>query len=111
MKLSERFSDLPVVYNDRSTLPGGLELDIYVPSLKVAFEINGPAHYKPIFGPEALKITQNKDKLKRRHCDDLGIKLFEVDISDMPRFKHFNLEKHTKFILGAVKTEIENKAS
>lgn len=39
-------------FNDRETI--GLKLDIYIPSLKLAFEINGVFHRKNIFGKLAF---------------------------------------------------------
>jgi hypothetical protein len=111
MRLSEVYKGLPVLYNDRKTLPDGLELDIYVPSLQLAFELNGPAHYQPIYGADALKKIQEKDKLKKIYCEERGIELLVVDISDLPKFKHPNLEKHTKFVLTEVKKRIQSETS
>ena len=65
--LNVKFNDMSVCY--------GYELDVYIPDLKIAFEINGPCHYKPIWGEETLKETQRKDKIKLKTCKTKGIDL------------------------------------
>lgn len=56
--------DFDIIFNDRSILESGYEIDIYIPHLKLGFELNGVFHYEPIFGDDKLKITQQKDILK-----------------------------------------------
>lgn len=62
------------VYNDRKFCEG-LEIDIYIPDLKLAFEINGIFHYKPIYGQDKLDKTQRKDKEKLDICNKKHTKL------------------------------------
>lgn len=44
-----------VNYHQKNVLSTNLELDFYLPELKVAIEIDGPSHFKPIWGQEALE--------------------------------------------------------
>ena len=37
------------------------ELDLFIPELKVAIEIDGPAHFFPIWGEEALQKNIRSD--------------------------------------------------
>jgi len=76
-KLKSEFPDLDFKSNDKSTI--GSELDFYFPSLKLAIEINGPFHYKPIYGEEKFLQIQNNDKLKTSACIEANIKLVIVD--------------------------------
>lgn len=41
-----------------------LEVDIYIPTYKIAIEVNGPAHYFPIWGDESLQRHVDADKVK-----------------------------------------------
>lgn len=59
----------------------GYELDIYIPVLDLAIEINGIFHYEAIFGEKELLRRQEIDKEKVVECRELGIKLFVIDVS------------------------------
>lgn len=41
-----------------------LEVDIWVPSIRTAIEIDGPSHFKPIYGEDKLRKTQQQDREK-----------------------------------------------
>lgn len=41
-----------------------VHLDLYLPKLNVVIEVDGPSHYEPIWGPEALQKTQRADAEK-----------------------------------------------
>jgi hypothetical protein len=75
------FPNLEVRRNCRDVLPSGLELDLLIPSLSIAIELNGPVHFFPIFGNEQFLKTQNKDIIKQMEASALGISLIVVDIS------------------------------
>lgn len=79
--IRRNFPDLNVIQSDRITLRSGLELDIHIPSIKLAIEINGPVHYMPIYGSEKLAATQLKDSMKFAEAHLLGISLLVIDVS------------------------------
>ena len=59
----------------------GLEIDIYIPELKLGFEYNGIQHYKPVEhwgGEESLKKQQARDKRKQQLCDQNDVKLIII---------------------------------
>ena len=59
----------------------GYELDIYIPCLDLAIEINGILHYEAIFGEAKLLRTQQIDKEKVERCRDRDIKLIVINVS------------------------------
>lgn len=63
------------------------ELDIYIPSLKLAFELNGIFHYEPIFGEEKLNSIKNNDERKFQACLENKIELCIIDVSKLKYFK------------------------
>lgn len=80
-----KFPDLEFKFNQKSDI--GSELDIYIPSLKLAFEINGILHYQPIYGEIKLKQIQENDVIKKQNCESQNINLQIIDVSTMTYFK------------------------
>ena len=82
------------------------ELDIYIPRLKLAFELNGLFHYEPIFGPEKLASIQNNDQRKFQACVEAGIELCIVDASSMTYFKPKKAQKYLDIISSVISKAI-----
>jgi len=98
--LEEKYLNLNIEYNDRKTLDG-LELDIYIPSINLAFELNGIFHYQPVFGKteeeKDSKFQNILDKDARKHqlCQEKKINLCVIDISSQV---HFTIKSSQKFV-------------
>jgi len=94
--------DLKFVFNDKKKI--GTELDIHIPSINLAIELNGIFHFKPIFGDLKLTQIQNNDKEKINKCKDAQITLHVLDIS-----KYQQSTKHAKSdVYNQVKQTIIN---
>lgn len=63
--------------NNRSILDG-LELDVYIPEIKLAIEWNGIFHFEPIRGHDGLERVMRKDDHKVERCRELGIELIVI---------------------------------
>ena len=97
---TEKYPNLSIDYNKTNTI--GAELDIYIPSLKLAFELNGIFHYEPIFGPEKLNATKNTDSGKFRNCLEKGIGLCIIDTTSMRYFKKNGAKKFLNIITNII---------
>lgn len=95
-QLIKDYPQLCVVCNDKITI--GSELDIYVPSLRLAFELNGIFHYEPIYSDAQFTRTQNNDKQKIVNCYNLGIELCIIDTSGLKYFKPANADKYYQIV-------------
>jgi len=102
-KLPEAYPNLELHFNRKDAINS--ELDIYIPSLKLAFELNGIFHYEPIYGEEKLNQIQNNDNRKFAACHENGISLCIIDTSKQIRFT----EKSSLPFLDIIKQIINSK--
>lgn len=84
-KLNELYPKIEIKFNDKETINS--ELDIYIPSLNIAFELNGIFHYEPIYGESKLTQIKNNDTRKFQACIEKGIELCILDTSSLSYFK------------------------
>jgi len=100
-KLNILYPDLLIHYNKKNAINS--ELDIYIPSLKIAFEINGILHYKPIYGLEKLNKIQENDKSKKKECKTKKIALYILNTSDLKVNKEELMDKFLNIITKRLK--------
>ena len=100
-QLKIAFPNLIIEYNSKSII--GSELDIYIPSLKLAFELNGLFHYEPIFGQDKLDQIKNNDQRKFAACHEAGISLCVIDTSSHKYVTPKSSQKYLDVILQIVK--------
>ncbi len=79
------FSEQVCLRNDRPPWLGGLELDIHLPELQLAFEHNGQQHYGPVDhfgGQQAFEAQVERDRRKESLCARKGVTLVVVSYKD-----------------------------
>ena len=91
--LSELYPHLTLETNNRKLV--GLELDLFIPELNLAIEVNGITHYKPIYGQEKFERIQKNDEIKKKLLAEKKIDLLVLDISGI---SHFTPEDAEPFI-------------
>ena len=66
----------PELYFETSNYP--MELDLFLPKEKIAFEYNGEHHYHdcPAYGP--VEMYAQRDAEKEQKCRENGVQLFVV---------------------------------
>lgn len=103
-KLIENY-DFEILFNDKNLI--GSELDIYIPSLKLAFEINGIFHYEPIFGQDKLNSTIINDGQKFIKCFENEISLYVIDTSGSKRFEESRDKKYIDIIFEKINEKLK----
>jgi hypothetical protein len=79
------FSPLEVIHHYRGNELQGLELDIWIPELRLGIEYQGEQHFQAIEhwgGENGLKKRQENDKKKKNLCKQAGYKLIEFHYSE-----------------------------
>jgi endogenous inhibitor of DNA gyrase (YacG/DUF329 family) len=102
-QLKDFYPELEIHFNRNDTINS--ELDIYIPSMKLAFELNGIFHYEPIYGQELLDKIQNNDQRKFQACLERGIELCTIDNNSMRTFN----ENKALIFLGVITDIIDLK--
>lgn len=103
-RLTELYPSLDIDYNNTDVI--GYELDIYIPSLKLAFELNGIFHYEPIFGEDKLNETIKNDKNKIKICREQGISLCVIDTTEQTYFKPKKSVKYLNMITERIEPSL-----
>ncbi len=98
--LTTLYPNLIIEFNQKSAI--GSELDIYIPSLNLAFELNGIFHYEPIYGTNKLDQIQNNDKSKSLACHEAKIDLCIIDTSAQKYVKPSTSQKYLDIIINII---------
>ena len=85
------------------------ELDIYIPNLKLAFELNGIVHYKPIFGEKKFLATRNKDSYKIETCLKSKIDLHIIDVYNNRKRANENNNTYLDKIISIINAKVADK--
>lgn len=104
-ELTKQYRNLEILFNNKTTINS--ELDIYIPSLKLAFELNGIFHYEPIFGEDKLGQIQNNDQRKFQACLEQGIELCIIDVSQQKYFKEQTSIKYLNIVINVINNKLE----
>jgi len=101
------YPNLEIQYNKTNAINS--ELDIYIPSLQLAFELNGIFHYEPIFGENKLDKIKNNDQRKFQACLEKNIKLCIIDVHNVKYLKKERDKKFLDIIINIINKNLEPK--
>lgn len=102
-ELIKLYPNLEIHFNRKDAISS--ELDIYIPKLSLAFELNGIFHYEPIYGQEKLSSIQNNDNRKFAACHNANISLCVIDTSQQKYFKPKTSQKFLNIICDIINME------
>lgn len=102
--LPNKYPSLEFHFNRKDTIFS--ELDIYIPNLKLAFELNGIFHYEPIYGLDKLDQIKNNDNRKFQACLEQGIELCIIDMSNLSYFKPEKAQKYLDIIVNIINSKL-----
>ena len=100
VELIKLYPDLEFHFNRKDAINS--ELDIYIPLLKLAFELNGIFHYESIYGKDKLNQIQNNDNRKFQACIEKGIELCIIDTSQQTYVKEKTSKKYLDIIINII---------
>lgn len=103
-QLTKSHPDIKIDFNKKDAI--GSELDIYIPSLNLAIELNGIFHYEPIYGVDKLQKIQENDISKSKACHDLKIDFCTIDTSSQKYFKESTSKKYLEIINNIIKERL-----
>ena len=103
-QLTILYPEFEINFNRKDAI--GSELDIYIPSLNIAFELNGIFHYEPIYGVDKLNQIQNNDTNKFKLCIENKIDLCIIDTSGQSYFKIYTSQKYLDIITNIINKRI-----
>lgn len=101
--IEEEYPELDIVFNCRDIVPSrdssrNLELDVYIPELKLAFELNGESYHDH----ERYKLDkefgtcESEEMYKKQYCEEHGIKLVHIWSSKDEEDIQDKIDKHIK---------------
>ena len=103
-RLTALYPNLEIHYNQKSAINS--ELDIYISSLNLAFELNGIFHYEPIYGVGKLNQIKDNDVSKSKACHDAKIDLCVIDTSQQKYVKPSTSQKYLDIITDIIKERL-----
>ena len=105
------FPGIKIERNDKSVL-GRQEIDVHLVDYKIAIEIDGITHSKPVYGAVRFAESQERDARKEKRLAELDFLLYRVDIGEVEKEKLYSFIKNhmTTSLIPDLKSVIPTRA-
>lgn len=97
-------------HKEQSLLNTKLQIDLFLPNLNVAIEVDGPSHFKPVWGQESLKRNKGYDNKKTGLILGKGLVLIRIkQTKDFSKARSTVIYNELKSILDNIKYKFPDK--
>ena len=66
------------IYKEQILSNTKLQIDLFLPTMNIALEVDGPSHFLPVWGDDVLARNQKYDKKKTGLIIGKGLKLIRI---------------------------------
>ena len=97
-------------HKEYSLLNTKLQIDLFLPTLNVAIEVDGPSHFQPVWGTDALKRNKTYDNKKTGFILGKGLVLIRViQTKDFSKAQANKIYNDLSVQLDQIKNKFPNK--
>ena len=97
-------------HKEYSLLNTKLQIDLFLPTLNVAIEVDGPSHFQPVWGTDALKRNKTYDNKKTGLILGKGLVLIRViQTKDFSKAQANKIYNDLSVQLDQIKNKFPNK--
>jgi very-short-patch-repair endonuclease len=98
-----------IFHQEQALLNTKLQIDLFIPSMNVAIEIDGPSHFLPVWGDDALQKNISYDNKKEGLIIGKGLKLIRIkQLRDFSKTRSQLLYANLKNILDQIQNNTTN---
>lgn len=97
-------------HKEQSLLNTKLQIDLFLPNLNVAIEVDGPSHFKPVWGQDNLKRNKGYDNKKTGLILGKGLVLIRIkQTRDFSKARAYTIYAALKDRLESIKQKFPDK--
>jgi very-short-patch-repair endonuclease len=97
-------------HKEQSLLNTKLQIDLFLPTLNIAIEVDGPSHFKPVWGQENLKRNKGYDNKKTGLILGKGLVLIRIkQTKDFSKARAQTIYNQLKNELISIQQKFPNK--
>lgn len=97
-------------HKEQSLLNTKLQIDLFLPTLNIAIEVDGPSHFKPVWGDDNLKRNKGYDNKKTGLILGKGLVLIRIkQTKDFSKARGLTIYNELKTRIESIKNKFPDK--